>query len=220
MRTVPAEPSQVVIIDCDRPRVADEALNAQAIRAIAGELDLAFARDQVVRPIRGHEVAGDRYPDWEALYQANAGRIYRFMFEKVGNRPDAEDLTGEVFLAALRPLRLSVSTGEVQSYLLATARTVLARHWRGTLRRKITALEGAGVPDAGVENRPNGAALRLAQEILAALPERYRRILELRFLRSCSVKEAAAELGVTVGHAKVLQHRALRQAATVAVGMA
>lgn len=40
-------------------------------------------------------------------------------------------------------------------------------------------------------------------------------VLELRFLKSCSVRETAAELGVSVGNAKVLQHRALRWAAPV-----
>ncbi|WP_256438521.1 hypothetical protein [Pseudonocardia sp. H11422] len=35
--------------------------------------------------------------------------MYRLMYAKVGNRPDAEDLTADVFAAALRPL----SQGEV-----------------------------------------------------------------------------------------------------------
>jgi RNA polymerase sigma-70 factor (ECF subfamily) len=52
--------------------------------------------------------------------------------------------------------------------------------------------------------------------ILSALPDQYRRILELRFLDSYSVREAAAELGVSVANAKVLQHRALRRAAQMA----
>ena len=49
--------------------------------------------------------------------------------------------------------------------------------------------------------------------MLAALPEHYRSILELRFLQNRSVKESAAALGITVANAKVLQHRALRYAA-------
>jgi DNA-directed RNA polymerase specialized sigma24 family protein len=48
------------------------------------------------------------------------------------------------------------------------------------------------------------------------LPESYRRILELRFLQGCSVQETATELGVSVGNARVLQHRALRRAAHIA----
>jgi RNA polymerase sigma-70 factor (ECF subfamily) len=59
----------------------------------------------------------------------------------------------------------------------------------------------------------NPEAAGRAQRILAELPERYRRILELRFLHACSIKEAAAEMGVSVANAKVLQYRALRQAA-------
>ena len=47
-------------------------------------------------------------------------------------------------------------------------------------------------------------------------PTTYRRILELRFLDSCTVAEAAAALGVSPGNAKVLQHRALRRAAQLA----
>ena len=54
------------------------------------------------------------------------GRLYRLMYARVGNRPDAEDLTVEVFRAAMGPLRLVASKGEVRSYLLMTARTVLA----------------------------------------------------------------------------------------------
>jgi RNA polymerase sigma-70 factor (ECF subfamily) len=53
--------------------------------------------------------------------------------------------------------------------------------------------------------------------ILAGLPEPYRRILQLRFVESCSVREAAAALGISVAYAKVLQHRALRRAAQLEV---
>jgi DNA-directed RNA polymerase specialized sigma24 family protein len=56
-------------------------------------------------------------------------------------------------------------------------------------------------------------ALGQAATILAGLPQPYRRILELRFLESCSVREAAAAMGVSVTYAKVLPHRALRRAA-------
>lgn len=161
---------------------------------------------------RLHVVGADAYPDWEAIYRDNVGRIYGLMFAKVGNRPDAEDLTAEVFVTALRPLRVSASVGEVRAYLLATARTVLAAYWRRTLGREITTLDD-DVADVFAEASINEQALTRARAILDSLPDRYRRILELRFLGACSLREAAAELGVSVGNAKVLQHRALRLAA-------
>jgi RNA polymerase sigma factor (sigma-70 family) len=60
-----------------------------------------------------------------------------------------------------------------------------------------------------------GPVARRAQGILARLPARSRRILELRFLERQSLRDSAEAMGITVGNAKVLQHRALRMAAQV-----
>jgi RNA polymerase sigma factor (sigma-70 family) len=163
------------------------------------------------RPLRA--VPNDGYTDWEAVYQDNAAWVYRTLFARVGNRADAEDLTAEVFLAALRPLRLTASVGEVRAYLRATARTVLAAHWRETLGREITSIEDIKQPPDSEEAISN-APQRVAR-VLDSLPDRYRQILELRFLQGSSIKESAADLGISVANAKVLQHRALRLAAQV-----
>jgi RNA polymerase sigma-70 factor (ECF subfamily) len=172
-------------------------------------------RDAAARPPI-QLVRDDAYPSWEAVYLDNVERVYRLMFAKVGNRQDAEDLTGEVFLAALGPLRTTASVGEVRAYLLAAARTVLASYWRRTLGREVTTIELAEIPDlAAATAPPSATAPQRVAAILAGLPPRYRRILQLRFLDGCSVREAAAELGISVGHAKVLQYRALRLAAQV-----
>jgi len=163
-------------------------------------------------------VDSDAYPDWEAVYTDNVQRLYRLIYARVGNRPDAEDLTSEVFRTALGPLRLSSSKGEVRSYLLTTAQTVLATHWRRTLGISVTSIDPVSDFNELVEPeliREQSDAPRRAGGILAALPDRYRRILELRFLEACSVKEAAQAMGVSVANAKVLQHRALRMAARV-----
>jgi len=167
------------------------------------------------RPGHLRVVTGEEYADWDGVYRDNIDRVYRLLFGKVGNRADAEDLTTEVFLSALRPLRLPASAGEVRAYLYATARTVLARYWQRRLGQPVTGLP-ADVEAAGLGPELESAAPEQAEAILAALPERYRRILQLRFLDACSVAEAAAAMGITVANAKVLQHRALRRAAGLA----
>lgn len=168
-------------------------------------------------PARPLQLPTAVYPGWEAIYEDNVIRIHRLMYSKVGNRPDAEDLTSQVFLTALKSLRVTATVGEVRAYLLATARTVLAGHWQRTLGRQVTVIDvdvdvledcAESAPD-----QPSGHAVEQAERILAGLPERYRRILVLRFLLGYSVKEAAADLGITVANAKVLQYRALRKAA-------
>jgi RNA polymerase sigma-70 factor (ECF subfamily) len=163
-------------------------------------------------------VDSDAYPDWEAVYTDNVERLYRLIYGRVGNRPDAEDLTSEVFRTALGPLRLSSSKGEVRSYLLTTAQTVLASHWRRTLGISVTSIDPASDLRELVESalvKEQSDAPQRASDLLAALPDRYRRILELRFLEACTIKEAAQTMGVSVANAKVLQHRALRMAARV-----
>jgi RNA polymerase sigma factor (sigma-70 family) len=181
-----------------------------AFRSRPDSDDTDVARLRVVDP--------DTYTDWESVYRDNIDRLYRLMYARVGNRPDAEDLTSEVFRTALGPLRLASSKGEVRSYLLVTAQTVLAAHWRRTLGLSVTSIDPEADLDALTEKsgpEEVGDAPQRVGKILASLPERYRRILELRFLEACSIKEAAHTLEISVSNAKVLQHRALRMAAKV-----
>jgi RNA polymerase sigma factor (sigma-70 family) len=158
-------------------------------------------------------VSGDAYSGWEEIYRDNAARLYRVLYAKVGNKADAEDLTAEVFLTALRPLRTTASVGEVRAYLLATARTVLAGHWRRTLGVQVTTLDDERVETIfGDTPYPDGRTAR-ADAILEALPDRYRTVLRLRFLEGCTVRDTAEKMGISVANAKVLQHRALHAAA-------
>jgi RNA polymerase sigma-70 factor (ECF subfamily) len=156
-----------------------------------------------------------RYPDWETVYADNAIWVYRMIVKRIGNVPDAEDLTAEVFLAALRPLRTTATVAQVRGYLRATTRTVLAAHWRQTKGCEITSIDD--VPDLPqeAEHAVDSATAQQVHRVLAALPDNYRRILELRFLQGCSVKESASQMGVSVANAKLLQHRALRLASAL-----
>jgi RNA polymerase sigma factor (sigma-70 family) len=164
-------------------------------------------------PHRLHVVGADSYANWDEIYVDNVVRVYRLLYAKVGNRADAEDLTTEVFLAAYGPLRVDASRGEVRAYLAATARTALARHWRARLGAEVTHLDTDVAARELDADPPPSAAPNRARDVLAPLPERHRRILELRFLEGRSVRDAAREMGISIGNAKVLQHRALRMAA-------
>ena len=155
-----------------------------------------------------HEAA--IYPDWESVYQDNVVGIYQLVFRKVGNAADAEDLAEEVLMQTLKTLRLPATVPAVRAYLVKTARTVLADHWRRHYAARDAATELEQLP---VEIVANPDAVDRAQRLLGLLPEHFRNILELRFLRGYSVREAATELGVTESNARVLQFRALRKAA-------
>jgi hypothetical protein len=110
------------------PRPSPRTIGSQSV-----EGDGPVAHLRVVEP--------DAYANWESVYRDNVDRLYRLMYARVGNRPDAEDLTSEAFRTALGPLRLGSSKGEVRSYLLVTAQTVLASHWRRTLGRPVSSID-------------------------------------------------------------------------------
>ncbi len=145
--------------------------------------------------------------------------IYAFIYARVGNRADAEDLTQQVALKAIPRLRAEAAAASIRAYLFATARSVLAGFWahrfglpEEELREDLAPPPQHPPPGPRAES---GAAATRATRILEALPANYRRVLELRFLRGYSLKEVAAETGSTVGGIKVMQLRALRAAAKV-----
>jgi len=160
-------------------------------------------------PDRPGEPAAGIYADWESVYQDNVVGIYQLAFRRVGNAADAEDLAEEVLLHTLKTLRLPAPVPTVRAYLVKTARTVLADHWRRHYAARDAANELEQLPVAIVAN-PDAADR--AQRLLSLLPDNFKSILELRFLRGFSVREAATELGVSESNARVLQFRALRRA--------
>src|SRR4029077_348060 len=70
------------------------------------------------------------YADWESVYQDNVVGIYQLVFRRVGNAADAEDLAEDVLMQTLKTLRLPAPVHNVRAYLVKTARTVMADHWR------------------------------------------------------------------------------------------
>lgn len=160
---------------------------------------------------RAASVAGPPAATWEEIYAANVAPVYRFVYAKTGNRADAEDVTSEVFLRALPHLRAG-GAEEARAYLFATARTQLADHWRARYR-VLDSADDIATPPA--EATGSGDAELQIRRLLELLPERYRRVLELRFLRGLSIRETAKEMRITVGNTKVIQLRALRRAAEI-----
>jgi RNA polymerase sigma-70 factor (ECF subfamily) len=51
--------------------------------------------------------------------------------------------------------------------------------------------------------------------LLEQLPENYRAVLTYRLMQGMSVAETARRMGTSEGNVKVLQHRALKRAATL-----
>ena len=156
---------------------------------------------------------------FEQIYDAHVVAIYRFIHARVGNRPDAEDLTAQVFMRAVEQLDTTRDEGQIVAWLYRVSQNAIADYWRAFYRLPLVGTEQVApgwepvAPGETVEDADRDVATRRVQALLRRLPERYRQVLELRLLRRLSVEETARELGISHGNAKVLQYRALRKAA-------
>lgn len=157
---------------------------------------------------------------FEEIYDAHVVAIYRYIYARVGNRPDAEDLTAQVFMRAVEQLDVTRDTPQIVSWLYRVSQNAVADHWRAFYRlplvtedRLAPGWEPVAAPEQAGPAASHERSARRVEAVLRRLPDHYRRVLELRFLQRLSVAETAREMGVSHGNAKVLQYRALRKAA-------
>ena len=158
---------------------------------------------------------------FEAFYREHLGLIYRYVYRKVGNQQEAEDLTSSIFLKAVRSLQQQEDPEKMRHWLLRVAWTTIIDYWRTQARvtnSSLEALQAAGWEcpaerdPFGVDGRPTERVQRLLQP----LPERDREVLTCRFLLGLSTRETAVRMGLTEGNVKTLQYRALKRAAALA----
>ena len=161
---------------------------------------------------------------FEQVYDEHVVGIYRFVYARVGNRPDAEDLTAQVFVRAVEQLDTTRQPGQIAAWLYRVAQNAIADYWRAFYRLPLIGVDhvapGWEPADDGARPEPvrdDRASVRV-EALLRSLPDRYRRVLELRFLQRLSVAETAHAMGISSGNAKVLQYRALRKAALIGDG--
>jgi RNA polymerase sigma-70 factor, ECF subfamily len=158
---------------------------------------------------------------FERVYGAHVVGIYRFVYARVGNHPDAEDLTAQVFVRAVEQLDTTREPGQVAAWLYRVAHNAVADYWRAFYRLPLIGADhvapGWEPADESGKDRvePDDRAAVRVHALLRRLPDQYRRVLELRFLQRLSVAETARELGISNGNARVLQYRALRRAALI-----
>ena len=164
------------------------------------------------------EVLIDAQQEFQKFYQENLGLIYRHVYNQVGIREEAEDLTSQIFLKVVSRIDQERSRLSMQKWLYLIVRSTIADYWRARYRLPKSSLDAMleagweGPAEVDVIVSSSGAEERV-ERILQALPEKYREVLKCRFLLKLSVKATALKLGVTEANVKVMQFRALKRAA-------
>lgn len=159
---------------------------------------------------------------FQSLYQENVGPIYQYVYGKVGNREEAEDLTSQVFIKAARYIDRRRTPHSARIWLFQVARTTIADYWRTYYRGTTCSLEAlleTGWEGPAVDETEDeffelhSNTVEHVQNILQRLSKRDCEILTCRFLLGLSIRETAARIGLTEGNVKASQFRALKHAA-------
>jgi len=154
-----------------------------------------------------------RESDWDALYAAHLPRIYNYFRYRIGDGPDAEDLTATTFEKAWRHrARYRRDLGAFTTWLYAIARNVAVDHWR---RRRDTAPLEEAEAVAGGRTPEEAAALRSdfarLETLMALLPERERELLSLKYGADMTNRAIAKLTGLSETNVGTILHRTIRQ---------
>jgi RNA polymerase sigma-70 factor (ECF subfamily) len=152
------------------------------------------------------------------LYDHYVTMVHRYLLHRVGDRAQAEDLTSETFVRALRRIdSLSFRGRDVGAWLVTIARNLVHDHVKSSRFRLEVSTADMRDADRVVDGPEDAVVQALTNEQLLTcirqLGGEQQECIALRFLQGLSVAETAAVMGKKDGAVKALQHRAVRRLA-------
>lgn len=146
-----------------------------------------------------------------ALYRDNFPWLYRYVRGRVAGNAAAEDVCSEIFTKAFENIAKFRAKSSFKTWLFSISRNELANWHRK--EQPLVPLE-TELPEKKTEK--SSTDYSELNRILKQMKDRYREVLELRYISGLSIKETAEVLKLKPGAVKVLQHRAVKQAKQLA----
>lgn len=146
------------------------------------------------------------------LYVRHMDAIYRYIFYRVGQEVDAEDLTEEVFIRAWEALpNYQIGQFPFTSWLYRIAHNLVIDHHR---KRKPDPMPDLEIHHSGSGRSNEDQLLQkldsvMLVEALRHLDQEEQQVLLLRFVEGLSHREVADAIGKSEGASRIIQHRAL-----------
>jgi RNA polymerase sigma factor (sigma-70 family) len=150
-------------------------------------------------------------PTWDEIVDQHSQRVYRLAYRLTGNRPDAEDLTQEVFVRVFRSLP-GYSPGTFEGWLHRITTNLFLDQARRKQRIRFDALsdERAGRLSSGSTPDAAYADQRFDDDVeraLATLPPDFRAAVVLCDVEGLTYEEIAEILDAKLGTVRSRIHR-------------
>ena len=149
------------------------------------------------------------------LYEEYYDKIARYAYVRIGNKADAEDLAGEVFLKALASLKSYKERGiPIQAWLFRIAHNLVVDYLRKMTKRKTVPIDAVqtvqietGInPEIVVEKN---IELERVAKAMEQLTREQREVLSLRFFGGLTSREAGSILSKSDGAVREMQRAAI-----------
>lgn len=151
-------------------------------------------------------------PTWDEVVERHSDRVYRLAYRLTGNRPDAEDLTQEVFVRVFRALP-TYTPGTLEGWLHRITTNLFLDQARRKQRIRFDALSDeradrlsspSPAPEAAYADRTFDDDVERA---LATLPPDFRVAVVLCDVEGLTYEEIAEILGAKLGTVRSRIHR-------------
>ncbi len=146
------------------------------------------------------------------LYEENFDRIYRYIVLKIGDRTEAEDMTQQVFLNALKSISSYKWKGmPFSAWLFRIAHNQIVDYYRKKSRRATVPLDESITAGDSDPRKLTERKVEIEQMAQATkkLTKAQQEVISLRFAGDLSIAEAARAMGKSEGAIKALQHSAI-----------
>jgi RNA polymerase sigma-70 factor (ECF subfamily) len=148
------------------------------------------------------------------LYEEYYGKIAHYAYVRIGNKTEAEDIAGEVFLRALDSLKSYKERGiPMQAWLFRIAHNLVVDHLRKMTKQKTVPIDTVQVetdadPVTVVETNIEITRVTKAMEELTG---EQREVLRLRFFGGLTSKETGSILKKSDGAVREMQRAGIEK---------
>jgi RNA polymerase sigma-70 factor (ECF subfamily) len=169
---------------------------------------MSIEKDVVSRAIKGDGKA------FAQLYEEHFDKIYRYVYLRVGNEAEAEDLTQDVFVKALEAIgSYRWRNLPFASWIFRIAHNQVIDYFRKQGKVDKVDLEGDDVAPADESSPAQIAEQRFEiaklRDNIKKLSPSQREVISLRFGAELSTAEIAEALGKSAGTVKALQYNGI-----------
>jgi RNA polymerase sigma-70 factor (ECF subfamily) len=165
----------------------------------------------------GQGKAEARKPDEAALaslYEEYYDKIARYVYVHIGNKTEAEDIAGEVFLKALQSLKSYQERGiPIQAWLFRIAHNLMVDHLRKMAKRKTVPIDAVQIESDmnPVTIAEKNIELERVAKAMEQLTREQKEVLRLRFFGELTSKEVGSILNKRDGAVREMQRSAIEK---------